>query len=498
MRITLLLIMLSCSMFNLYPKEKSAQFKYAETLAWQGKYDEAIKIFDEIIAKDPKNTDAIETKADILSWKGDNKGAIKTYDERLNKEYSWQAGLKKARVLCWTQEYNDAINTYKLAYERSGEKKVELEMLAKKAWWDGHILKSIDLYKELLAIDPKNTEARTDLAEIYASNDMLNDAKKEYKILTAEHEWHFRAKQGLEKIEKRQQSRLYFELPQLFWYRGKSNDYMTDTNAVMMTFNVPSIINDYLQLESGYKLDIFNFTANSSILKHYALMGARLQVAPRFLLDGTYGQTFKASNKLHSKIFNVTALIKPLDLIDLTASIKREDLFNSRAVLFDKLHATDLGVDAKVNINRYLVSYLGYHYLNTNDSNSANKFNIEQRVYAYRAPTELSIGVGLNYQDWKVQSTKYFAPSNFWSVPIIARWRHYLNSDGLYYGAKNTYYGFSYRFQIDKGVNYFNGGSVEFHKDLTRLSGIHFELFGTSARDVYQDLGLLLSFTGYL
>ncbi len=107
-------------------------------------------------------------------------------------------------------------------------------------------------------------------------------------------------------------------------------------------------------------------------------------------------------------------------------------------------------------------------------------------------PKRLTLDLRFDWQDWRYTTTDYWSPQNFWHISGTLHWRHYLNPNGMYYGALNTYYGFKYRFQIDKDKRPFNGGAFEFHRDWSHRLETSIEAFGDYS-SVYWDLGAMAS-----
>jgi hypothetical protein len=209
-----------------------------------------------------------------------------------------------------------------------------------------------------------------------------------------------------------------------------------------------------------------------------------------------YGATFYTSNKISSQKYNVQLGIKPFEPLIITVFSQRDDLMNSKTVLMNSLHSTDAGTNLRININRHTASILEYKRSFLNDTNRVNWMSVEQLFIFLPAPTELTLTGRFQAQDWKNVMTSYFSPQHFWSIPITLRWRHYLNENGMYYGAKDTYYGFRYQFQVDRGKIIFNGLGAEFHHDFTNSFALHYDVFGNYS-NVYKDFGMSLGFIGY-
>ncbi len=469
------------------------QIEKAQKLSWDGKSEEAIAVYDLILSKEPGNFEALEGKADVLSWKGQYSESIEVYDKCLAKKYDTKTARQKARVLSWAQDFRGATKAYQEAYEKTKVEGIRLEGLAKKAWWDNHTLTAIDYYEQLLKLEPDNIEARSDVAQIEANEGLTEKATENYEYITSRYKWHFRAQEGLEK-NNIVYNKISLE-PTFLWFSSTSatRDTYIRRYYSELVFNIP--IQKHYSLLLGYNFDDFNYT-NSSIARHYGVMGFEASLNAKFWLSALYGVTAHTSNSISSQKYSAQVGFKPFEPIIITVSSKRDDLINNKTVLTKGLHSTDVGVNVKINTNRIMQTTLEYKHSFINDANRENYLSFEQQLFLLKAPTELTLIGGINYQNWKIVATDYFSPQHFWSVPLTLRWRHYLNKNNLYYGAKDTYYGVRYKFQVDRGNTIFNGGGIEFHHDFSNKFGVHCETFGNYS-NVYKDVGVFVGLVGY-
>lgn len=469
------------------------QLEQTQKLSWEGKYDEALAGYNQILSKDPENFEALQGKADVLSWKGDYSESIDTYDKCLAKKYDPKTARQKARVLSWAQDFRGAIKAYKEAYDKTNVEETKLEGLAKKAWWDNHILTAIDYYEQLIKLEPDNIEARSDLAQIEAYSGLPEKAKENYEYITTRYKWHFRAQEGLEKTNV-VYNKVSFT-PTFFWFSATSGTRDTYIRRLYseLVFHIP--VKEHYSLLLGYNLDDFNYP-NSTIVRHYGVMGAEASWNARFWLSALYGITAHTSNDISSQKYSAKLGFKSFEPVIINIFSQRNDLINNKTVLVKGLHSTDIGVNARININRFTATTLEYRRSFINDTNRKNYLSFEQQLFILKAPMELTLISGVNYQDWKTVATDYFSPQHFWSIPVTIRWRHYLSKNNLYYGARDTYYGLRYRFQVDKGTTVFNGGGIEFHHDFSNRLGVHSEIFGNYS-NVYKDFGAFLGLVGY-
>jgi len=93
-----------------------AAYLLGNYLAWDGRPEEALKVFQEILVKEPKYKDAEIGIARVYAWKGDQENAIKKYQEVLSKypkNYEAYQGL--GLLMLWTNDFEKSINYFKEA-----------------------------------------------------------------------------------------------------------------------------------------------------------------------------------------------------------------------------------------------------------------------------------------------------------------------------------------------------------------------------------------------
>lgn len=472
------------------PNDLSARIKYAQTLSYSKRYNESLAQYDAVLEKDPNNLEALQGKAEVLSWARRYKESVATYDTLLSLKYDHEVHRQKARVLGWAKQFDESIATYNEAYERTGLDEIDLEMRSKEALWNKGVLKAIKKYNTLLDAEPENVEARFDLAEVEAYQRMWRQASANYKLILDKDPSHFRASDGLER------ARLLWKrpsfIPEVFWNRAKSTQRDTDINRFSTggRFEVP-----FGQAATGYiayRFDDFFYANARSIKRNQETIGMDVSFTPYLWATAMYLPTeYSLANRM-SHLFEASLSARPVDPIILTVMTKRDDLINNRTVFVNQLRKTDIGGQIQADIHRRWTAYGNYSYSDYNDNNKRNAFGVENLVYLMFEPKRLTVDLRFDYQDFTRTVPQYWSPQNFWGVSATIHWRHYLNEDGLYFGAKNTYYGVKYRFGVDKGSEIFNGGAVEFYHDFTKRIALQFEGFGNYGT-VYYDAGALLS-----
>ena len=122
----------------------------ADAYIADGDYESAASEYREVLKNDPKNIKARTALADILSWNKKYDEALELYDEILKDKESPEIRLQKARILGWAREYEKSLKEYKRILDYNYNEVVEVEMLAKKAYWNNRIQHAIKYYQELI------------------------------------------------------------------------------------------------------------------------------------------------------------------------------------------------------------------------------------------------------------------------------------------------------------------------------------------------------------
>jgi tetratricopeptide (TPR) repeat protein len=143
-----------------------------QILVRQGKTDEANKIVDDLLSKDPDDMDAMETRAFVQREAGDYKGAAKTYEEMIKKINDAIERVKKNTEA--KQEVKDAF-----IKQFSRDVRDYRYILSGLYIDDKDVAKAADELKALLKEEPDNPSYNNDLGYVWADHDMnLTEAEK--------------------------------------------------------------------------------------------------------------------------------------------------------------------------------------------------------------------------------------------------------------------------------------------------------------------------------
>jgi len=153
-------------------------------------YDNSVKQYREVLAKDPQNVKARVSLGDVLSWQKKYDEAVLEYQETLKLLQSrgeiLEVKKKLANVYSWKRDYPKAEALYQeLRAEAPGDAK-DTVMLAEIFFRLGKTEDSKRLLEEVLSKDPKNRDARVLLGDVYAGNENFKKALELYNEALAE------------------------------------------------------------------------------------------------------------------------------------------------------------------------------------------------------------------------------------------------------------------------------------------------------------------------
>lgn len=147
------------------------------------RYEEAVFLYENATAKgDGSRATRIKLARALISGDRFFDGA-RLYD-RLEFEdpLDWQVRREKARMLGWKSSAAASLHEYdRLTAAFPDNLPLKIEREAKSALYRRDYDKAMSEYEELLRLEPGNPQALTDLADLYAQQDMWEEAVRAYK-----------------------------------------------------------------------------------------------------------------------------------------------------------------------------------------------------------------------------------------------------------------------------------------------------------------------------
>ncbi|HET7710922.1 MAG TPA: tetratricopeptide repeat protein [Thermoanaerobaculia bacterium] len=154
----------------------------ADTAKANGDHDAAIKLYDEVLAREPNNVHALVQSALLLSWKGQHAEAVNRYDRALAIDpNNAMARLERAKVLSWNRQFPDALKAFREVVG-SDPNNAEAQMgVARVLSWSGDLLAARAEYLRILERNPGDTEALVGVAQTYAWSGNPTTAREWYQ-----------------------------------------------------------------------------------------------------------------------------------------------------------------------------------------------------------------------------------------------------------------------------------------------------------------------------
>lgn len=148
-----------------FPNSLMISLQYARVRSWAKEFDQALCLYDALIAEDPEHPQFLFEKARVALW---------AHEPELSRRTYWQL-IGDTSTLCLDEE--PCLN--ELADWRI-RKTAYLEMQAKFAAWNNLALEAIYDYELLLAFLPNNEEALFEYAQLYQILGVCNRSAEVY------------------------------------------------------------------------------------------------------------------------------------------------------------------------------------------------------------------------------------------------------------------------------------------------------------------------------
>ena len=134
-----------------------------------GENDEALTLYEELLAEDSSNVHALVRSAMLLSWDRRYNEAVARYDRALTLQPDHpKAQLERAKVLSWDRRFNDAAAAFRVLAKRDPADVDARLGLARALSWSGKQPPARLEYQGILDRDPENAYAMVGVAQTYA------------------------------------------------------------------------------------------------------------------------------------------------------------------------------------------------------------------------------------------------------------------------------------------------------------------------------------------
>ena len=465
------------------PEDEAVAIQIADILITQKKYEQAITILNELLIRNPENSKAKLYLARILSWMKNYNESLHVYDSLIAENPQWVIPYReKARVLGWMRDYKKSIKAYdEVSAKFPDNSSIPLEGKAKKALYNFHDRAVIKYYKKVLAQEPKNLEALFDIGQAYSRQMQWHNALNMYDRILELVPTHFRAQMAKDKIQlnsSRLSLNCYFN-----YYEADSDDRNVDEQYYRFGSSVkmPFYQNMYLQIRED--TSIYSSSGFKSINRQRLMPRIILTGLPLWKFDFEYQYSIYSDHVDDSHNYNGKFTFNPFDILDTKVMLKREDVTVNTYTLKSSLRKNNYGFRSVLKPNRRINVGADYIFSHYNDGNNRHTYGIDVKTMLFFAPTALSLLYRYEEYGYDRQTDNYFSPDSFHFNKLAVEWRHFLNSDELFWGTNDTYYTLRYSVNYDVHHNHGHTLYVDFNSQLND----HISLLFSWEKMLYED-----------
>jgi tetratricopeptide (TPR) repeat protein len=173
----------------LAPGLRAAPDKAAADAAFDaGESAKALALYDEILAENPNDVDALLRSGKLLSWDRRYDEALARYEKALALDpHNESVLLERGKVLLWSRRYDEAVSAFELVLQENPTEPWALCGTAQAYAWRGQNAKARPYYERALAADPNLKEAQLGLAYVDLEEGDTSSALARSKLLSAKY-----------------------------------------------------------------------------------------------------------------------------------------------------------------------------------------------------------------------------------------------------------------------------------------------------------------------
>ena len=428
------------------PQNRNAKVLLADVDASNKDFKKALGLYREVLAE--KYDRKLKAKTgDVLSWMRDYRGALKVYDELLAEKDEKELRLQRARILGWDRKYRQAVKEYRKILSRGPDDLVQTEMQAKEFYWNNRVKRAIAAYKDLLRKAPENAEAMFDLSQIYSYQSLWHEAIQQYKNLLDLFPDHFRAREGL------REAQLFLSHPMLnsgyefFKARSGARDVDIHKNVFNNLLDIP--LNAQTILGLGYTLARRSFVDFHDLTENHARVALSYQKSPDWSTGAFFNLVTYNRGVAPVYEFGGQFAFRTFDIGQMTLSQEQRRLENNSEVIRRRLFRDDFKVRQDIDITKRLKAGADYTFSYFSDHNRCNEPAADVLYYFSLEPKAFYVKYRYVFRNFRKIETDYFSPQEYSLHTISVRWKHFLNKEEIFFGAKDFYYEAGYDISFD-------------------------------------------------
>jgi len=134
-------------------------FLLGRAYAFSKRYDEALRLLDDLVLAHPENTDVLLFRARVNAWKHDYKAAGKGFNQVLMlNPGNGEALIGLAEISSWQSQYAEALAFYEQVREKDPASPDVYFRIGRVYLWQGNLAQAEANFRAALRIDPQNEE----------------------------------------------------------------------------------------------------------------------------------------------------------------------------------------------------------------------------------------------------------------------------------------------------------------------------------------------------
>ncbi|MFA5238429.1 MAG: tetratricopeptide repeat protein [Phycisphaerae bacterium] len=471
------------------PQDTQTALKLAEILAVEGDYAGAAELCRKVLSIKPGNNLARLWLARIESWNRQYDDSIATYEDIIRDDPNAVVPRREmARVLGWDRKYDEALKAYQELLDRTdAEPAARYEMESKYNLYNQFDIAAIERYEKWLELEPNNPEAMFDLGQIYSWQMQWDNAKTMYERLLKQTGGHSMAKQALSKVDiclKSAQLKTGFEMTE-----ADSSGRLTDRKSWDVFTSVTKPLNENYQLRVQEDSIWYRFKNVKQIYRQRFLVGLDYYSKPGFWVGAHYTYSIYPEEQGVKNTFGGEINYAPRDRLLVSLSHLREEITDNDIAFQNERYRDNYKVRGVCKPSRRTAIGADYMYSHYNDDNDRNAYGIDLAYYISYEPRSLKIAYRYEEYQFDRESSEYFSPDSFHYNAVSIEWRHFLNKQEIFWGARDTYY--SIRYSINFDVKNETGHKLyfDFHHDWNDRcsSGLEWSRTIYERRDTYGE-----------
>jgi len=162
-----------------YPDDHAIRIDYGQTLAWNRQFEAARQQYQIVLNQDPEHIEALRHLGILTGWESDYSAALEVLEKAQKLDPKNVRVLSaQAEVLSWMGNLSQAAQTYEQALTIAPKDTALRVKLAQTYQWQGRIRAAQDQYLTAIGDDPGNLEAYLGLGSAYRDNHQFKEAEE--------------------------------------------------------------------------------------------------------------------------------------------------------------------------------------------------------------------------------------------------------------------------------------------------------------------------------